>query len=145
MTISLLGNLKTSYQSAKAGNYIESAIVNGHPSWINANHAIWFVDDLDDWAVGDIKERGTIFRGLSSHNQGGSVCPFDITSTNWDFWNGTKWNSVGGGAGEIAFSCSPVECKNNNHINMYKGLTMIWIVKLCPKNISKLAFYGRNI
>ena len=99
---------------------------------------LWFVDD--DWAVGGIESLGTNSRGLTADSQGGSVCPFDITSTNWDFWNGTKWNSVGGGAGEIAFSCSPVECKNNNHINMYKGLTMIWIVKLCPKNISKLAF-----
>ena len=117
MTISMLGNLATSYQSARAGEYQESAIVNEHPSWINANHAIWFVDDLDDWAVGDINERGTIFRGLSSRNQGGSVCPFDITAKKWSFWNGTKWNSVG--AGEMTLTCSQLKCKNNNHINIF--------------------------
>ena len=115
MTISMLGNLATSKQSARAGDYQESAIVNGHPSWINANHAIWFFDVLDDWVVGDIEKRGQIFRGLKTNNQGGSVCPFDITAKKWSFWNGTKWNSVG--AGEMTLTCSILKCKNNNHIN----------------------------
>ena len=115
MTISLFGNLSSSYQSAKAGDYLESATVNGHPSWINANNAIWFVDDFDDWAVGDIKERGGIFRGFSAKNQGGSVCPFDIDSTTWKFWN-RGWTSAG--AGEISITCSQTKGKNNNYINI---------------------------
>ena len=118
MTISLFGNLSSSYQSAKAGDYLESATVNGHPSWINANNAIWFVDEFDDWAVGDIKERGGVFRGFSAKNQGGSVCPFDITSTNWDFWSGGGGWMVAG-AGEISITCSQAKGKNNNQINMY--------------------------
>ena len=86
---------------ARAGDYQKSVIVNGHPSWINANHAIWFVDD--DWAVGGIESLGTNSRGLTADSQGGSVCPFDIDSTTWFFWN-SGWNSTG--AGEISITCS---------------------------------------
>ena len=106
----MIGNLSTSLQSSRAGDYQESASVNGHPSWINAKNAIWFFDVFDDWVVGDIKKRGLIFRGLKTDNQGGSECPFDITATKWSFWNGTKWNSVG--AGELSLHCSLAKCKN---------------------------------
>ena len=123
MTISMIGNLSTSLQSERAGDYQESAIINGHPSWINAKNAIWFFDVFDDWVVGDIKKRGLIFRGLKTDNQGGSECPFDITATKWSFWNGTKWNSVG--AGELSLHCSLAKCKNNNHINMYNSVSKI--------------------
>ena len=118
MTISMIGNLSTSLQSSRAGDYQESAIVNGHPSWSNANQAIWFVDDYDEWAVGGIEHLGTNFRGLTAKSQGGSVCPFDIDSTAWYFvWNG-GWTSAG--AGEISVTCSQDKGKNNN-INIYSG------------------------
>ena len=110
------GNVLTS-QSTRAGDYQESAIVNGHPSWINANHAIWFVDDFDEWAVGGIEYLGTNFRSLAAESQGGSVCPFDIDSTNWYFWNG-EWTSAG--AGEISIICSQ-DKGNNNNINIYRS------------------------
>ena len=108
------GNVLSS-QSTRAGDYQESAIVNGHPSWINANHAIWFVDD--EWAVGGIEHLGTNFRTLTAESQGGSVCPYDIDSTNWYFWNG-GWTSAG--AGEISITCSQAKGKNTN-INIYSG------------------------
>ena len=107
-----------SSQSTRAGDYQESAIVNGHPSWINANHAIWFVDDYDDWAVGGIEDLGTNARSMSADSQGGSVCPFDIDSTTWFFWNG-GWNSAG--AGEISITCSQDEGKKND-MNRYLHL-----------------------
>ena len=111
------GNVLSS-QSTRAGDYQESAIVNGHPSWINANHAIWFVDDYDDWAVGGIEDLGTNARSMSADSQGGSVCPFDIDSTTWFFWNG-GWNSAG--AGEISITCSQDEGKKND-MNRYLHL-----------------------
>ena len=111
------GSVLTS-QSTRAGDYQESAIVNGHPSWINDYDAIWFVVDFDEWAVGGIEYLGTNFRSLAAQSQGGSVCPFDIDSTNWYFvWNG-GWNSAG--AGEISITCSQSKGKNNN-INTYSG------------------------
>ena len=110
------GNVLSS-QSTRAGDYQESAIVNGHPSWSNANNAIWFVVDYDEWAVGGIEHLGTNFRTLAANSQGGSVCPFDIDSTNWYFWNG-GWTSAG--AGEISVICSQDKGKNNN-INIYSG------------------------
>ena len=27
------------------GEYVESTLVNGHPSWISGTHAIWYTDD----------------------------------------------------------------------------------------------------
>ena len=117
MTISLSGAVLSSEQSGRAGDYQESVIVNGHPSWINANHAIWFVDEFDDWGVGGIEKLGTRFAGLLANNQGGLVCPFDITFPNWNFWNGNAgWTSAG--AGEISITCSQTKGKNNNYINI---------------------------
>ena len=111
-----------STQSAKAGYYLKAAIVNEHQSWINANHAIWFVDDLDAWVVGNIENLGTNVCGLLAYSQGGSVCPFDIDSTTWFFFIG---DIVNGGvtnaqAGEISITCSEAQSKSNNFINMYR-------------------------
>merc|ERR1711935_924268 len=60
MTISLSG----AYQLTRAGDYQESAMVNGHPSWINADHAIWWSDYAADWAVGAIEDRGSSYAGI---------------------------------------------------------------------------------
>ena len=123
MTISLSGPV-LNHQPGRAGDYQESAIVNGHPSWINDYNAIWFVVDFDEWAVGGIEYLGTNFRSLAAESQGGSVCPFDIDSTNWYFWNG-EWTSAG--ASEISVTCSQAKGKNNN-INMYIQRITIAIV-----------------
>ena len=98
------GNVLSS-QSARAGDYLKAAIVNEHQSWINANRAIWFVDDLHAWVVGNIENLGTNVCGLLAYSQGGSVCPFDIDSTSWSFiaWNGGLTNAQ---AGEISITCS---------------------------------------
>ena len=50
MTISLSGDV-LNYQGTRAGDYHESAIVNGLPSWINGDHAIWYSDGFSDWAL----------------------------------------------------------------------------------------------
>ena len=117
MTISLSGAVATSEHSGRAGDYQESAIVNGHPSWIKANNAIWFVNEFDDWGVGAIHKLGTRYAGLLANNQGGLVCPFDITFPNWIFWNGNAgWTNAG--AGEISITCSQPKGKNNNYIRI---------------------------
>ena len=75
-----------SYQSWRVGDYYESAIVNGHPSWINAYNAIWYSDSSSDWVVGSISNRGGDFVGITASNMG-TTCPYDIASTDWKYWN----------------------------------------------------------
>ena len=116
-----------SYQSAYIGDYQESAIVNGHPSWINANHAIWFDDDNDAWVVGYKEDLGTIFGGLSAYSQGGLVCPYDIDSTTWRFaaWSG-GWTFAQ--AGEVSITCSQSQGRKNNYMYQYVQCLRIAIV-----------------
>ena len=104
----------SSSQSGWAGDYLESAIVNDHPSWINANNAIWFVDDFDKWVVGYREHLGSSLGGLVAYSQGGLICPFDIDSTTWFFANlNGVWTNAG--AGEISTTCSEDQSKSNNY------------------------------
>ena len=73
---------------SRAGDYHKSAIVNGYPSWINANNdAIWFVDEIKSWVVGNIKDRGMYVCGMKDTAKNISKCPYDVDSTAWKFWN----------------------------------------------------------
>ena len=108
MTISLSGAV-LSHQSTRAGNYQESAIVNGHPSWINAGQAIWYSDDLSDWVVGRIEDRGSNFIGIQAIGQG-TTCPFDIASSDWNYYDGSSWASFSSSG--MSVTCSQAKSKN---------------------------------
>ena len=109
MTISLSGSV-LSYQGARAGDYQESATVNGHPSWINAGNAIWYADDLSDWVVGNIENRGSNYIGIEANGQG-TTCPNSIASTNWNYWSGSSWLTFSSSV--ISITCSQAKGKNN--------------------------------
>ena len=120
------GNVLSSQSAIFGGDYQESAIVNGYPSWINANHAIWFVTKYKNWAVGKIEDLGTTLRYLATSNYINAVYnpvtekePFDIDSRSWSFWEGGYvWTYTE--AGDISITCSQAKGKNN-YINMYSG------------------------
>ena len=103
------GNVLSS-QSTRAGDYQESAIVNGQPSWINAYNAIWYADDLSDWVVGTIDGRGGNTIAIQA-NGIGTTCPYSIGSTDWSYWSGSSWLSFSSSV--ISVSCSQVKGKNN--------------------------------
>ena len=109
MTISLSGSV-LSYQGVCAGDYHESATVNGHPSWINAGYAIWYADDLSDWVVGDIEYRGSNYIRIEADGQG-TTCPYYIASSNWDYFDGSSWVSFSSSV--ISVTCSQAKGKNN--------------------------------
>ena len=117
----------SSFQSERGGDYLEAATVNEHPSWINANYAIWFDDDNDAWVVGYKEDLGTIFGGLSAYSQGGLVCPYDIDSTTWRFaaWSG-GWTFAQ--AGEVSITCSQSQGRKNNYMHQYVQWLTIAIV-----------------
>ena len=110
MTISLSGAV-LSHQGGRAGDYHESAIVNGHPSWINAYNAIWWNDDVADWAVGNIEDRGSAYCGISA-DIGSATCPNSISSSNWDYYNGASWVSFSSSV--ISVTCSQAKGKKNS-------------------------------
>lgn len=95
--------------------YVESTLVNGHPSWISTSgHAIWYTDDtlVTDWVVGDITFRGGKSNVIGMYALGkglGAVCPWDVAS--WREWNGSQWVTISSSA--IAFTCTQAKGKNN--------------------------------
>ena len=109
MTISLSGTVLSS-QGGRTGDYQESAIVNGHPSWIAADGAIWYADDLNDWVVGDVEDRGSNLIGIQADGQG-TTCPYYIASSNWDYFDGSSWVSFSSSV--ISVTCSQAKGKNN--------------------------------
>ena len=110
MTISLSGAV-LSHQGGRAGDYQESAMVNGHPSWINADHAIWWSDYAADWAVGAIEDRGSSYSGITADGQG-TTCPYSISSSNWDYYNGGSWVSFSSSV--MSVTCSKAKGKKNS-------------------------------
>ena len=42
VTISLSGDANA--LSFLSGDYQQSTIINGHPSWVNSNYGIWYYD-----------------------------------------------------------------------------------------------------
>ena len=85
-------------------------MVNGHPSWINKNYGIWFADNLAEWVIGSIWARGsTTNHWIESNGQGGSKCPFEISSENWRLWYNGQWH-IGSGSG---LTCPQAKSKGN--------------------------------
>ena len=111
MTISLSGTV-LSYQASRVGDYQESAIVNGYPSWINADFAIWYSDDSSAWVVGSIEERGSDLAGIGAADVPGTTCPNSIASSNWYYVNGNSWVNTGSSS-VISVTCSLAKGKNS--------------------------------
>ena len=108
MTVSLSGAV-LNHQGSRAGDYHESAIVNGHPSWINAYNSIWYCDGCSDWVVGPISGRGSDFAGIIADGQG-TTCPYNIASSNWQYWN-SGWVTFSSSV--MSVTCSQAKGKNN--------------------------------
>ena len=110
MTISLSGPV-LSHQSLRDGDYQESAIVNGLPSWINKDSALWFSDDYQEFMVGSISERGSNSRGIHSPPGWINSCPDSIDSINWKYYDGSSWLYFE--TSSISVTCSQAKGKNN--------------------------------
>jgi hypothetical protein len=83
-------------------------MTNGHPSWINANYAIWYIDNFNlgtekDWIVGRVEDRGSNRGSGWIFGDQGSTCPFSIMSENWKIWYNGQYNSQFTG---VSFTCS---------------------------------------
>jgi len=82
----ILKNNTLASQSSKQGTYNISKTINDKPSWTSESHAIWFIPQWNQWAIGPIDSLGTTRRGIrSSKDSKDSKDPQNVVS--WDYRN----------------------------------------------------------
>ena len=58
--------------------------MNGQTSWISDSHAIWYIPNWKQWAIGSLDDIGTTSRGIAGHEGHESGLPYD-KSYMWDY------------------------------------------------------------
>ena len=102
-------------QGPRKGVYKISDTINGKPSWISNDQAIWWVPEFSEWGIGNLDWLESVTRGLtgvpSDKNDFG--WPYDQKYT-WKYWTGSDFTTPG--ANDIK-----VQCKGNNIqvVNIY--------------------------
>ena len=83
------------------GEYEISGTINGRPSWISNDQAIWWLPQYSEWAIGT--ELGSDIRGVTgvSSDNNDFAWPNDHKYT-WKYWNGTAWTPA---ANDIKVQC----------------------------------------
>ena len=81
------------YQGSLQGIYQVSGFVNEKPMWVFTENgkAIWYVQELSNWGIGDLEHIGTNTLDLLTSGNQGDVFPFDIASDKWKYWNNLIW------------------------------------------------------
>ena len=76
------------------GNYQTATNVNGKPSWINDDYAIWYIQSYNDWSawsIGPLSEIGSEAAFILADNDFSGITDND---NQWLFWyDGKVWIS----------------------------------------------------
>ena len=104
--ILILKNEAFEEQGSRQGMYQVSDFVNEKPSWISikSGHAIWYVQEYNEWVIGDLEDLGTTIRALTTIDDQGYLFPFNVTSDKWYYLNGQLWKP--GAVDDIAIKCT---------------------------------------
>ena len=99
-------------QGSRKGTYETSETINGKPSWISNDQAIWWVPEFSEWGIGHLDFIGSNTRALtgvpSDKNYFG--WPYDQKYT-WKYWkSGSGFTTPG--ANDIK-----VQCKGNTYLD----------------------------
>ena len=94
-----LKNVANESQGPKKGTYEISETINGKPSWISNDQAIWWVPEHSEWGIGPLYAIGSNTRGLTGSS---SQWPYDQKCT-WKYWNGSFFTTPG--ANDIKVQC----------------------------------------
>jgi len=86
----ILKNNTLASQSSKQGTYNISKTINDKPSWTSESHAIWFIPQWNQWAIGPIDSLGTTNRGIGSSQY--NKDPQNVVS--WDYLKEGGWLSA---------------------------------------------------
>ena len=99
-------------QGSQQGIYQVSGFVNEKPMWIFAKNgkAIWYVQELNDWGMGNLEHVGTNTLNLFTSGNQGDVFPFDIASDKWKYWNNLLW--ADSAINDITIKCTGMDKDN---------------------------------
>ena len=96
-----LKNNALAAQRSREGIYRQSSVVNGKTSWVSKSQAIWYNQELNEWAIGPLDYIGTIYTAISSEVV--LPCPFDNPSEKWIYVQNELWKCAD--ANEINVLC----------------------------------------
>ena len=87
-----LKNGAESAQGFREGYYDYYQITNGKPSWVSDNHAIWYLPDYFDWAIGARNKIGGNWAGIQSiGDQGRNKHPENVPNNVWVYAKNGQW------------------------------------------------------
>ena len=72
------------------GDYQISTEVDGKPSWINNDYAIWYKSIHNSWFIGDSNDIGQSLCYFYAYNDFSDPTADD---NQWFYWNGNSWTS----------------------------------------------------
>ena len=55
--------------------------------------AIWYINEWNQWAIGDYQNIGTTYRGIRSGVD--AACPGRVGDGNWDYQSQSNWYNAG--------------------------------------------------
>ena len=107
-----LQNEAFEYQGSQQGIYQVSGLVNEKPMWIFAENgkAIWYVQELNDWGIGDLEHIGANTLDLFTSGNQGDVFPFNIASDKWKYRNDLTW--ADSAINDITVKCTGMDKDN---------------------------------
>jgi hypothetical protein len=119
--ILILKNEAFEEQGSRQGIYQVSDFVNEKPSWISnkSGQAIWYVQEYNEWGIGDLEDVGTTTRALTTIDDQGYLFPFNITSDKWNYWDGQLWRV--GAVDDIT-----IKCTGNGGASICNNLCIPW-------------------
>ena len=118
-----LGSEVLAYQNGRQGLYQKYQKINGRASWISASRAIWYVPEFKDWAIGNLDNIGTKFRGIASRGDKESQSPLDIPDDHWMYF-ATKWKSPSKSG--VSIKCMDRKGKKFLCYYIYQGKRFPW-------------------
>ena len=108
----ILQNEAFENQGSHQGIYQVSGFVNEKPMWTFTKNgkAIWYVQELNDWGMGNLEHVGTNTLNLFTSGNQGDVFPFDIASDKWKYLNDLVW--ADSAINDITIECSGMDKDN---------------------------------
>ena len=93
------------------GTYSVSTTVNGKPSWINGDYAIWFEPSKSNWIFGDLSKIGQDLAYIYASNDFSGLTAIE---NQWNYWTGYAW--------KLAPNDISVTCNDDKGTQKYSSL-----------------------
>ena len=121
------------------GDYQISTEVDGKPSWINNDYAIWYKSIHNSWFIGDSNDIGQSLCYLYAYNDFSDPTADD---NQWFYWNGNSWTSPSNPE-DISIDAFMINDTLNPFLNM-STLTEEWNSWYSPHQIFSQFYLYNN-